>query len=81
VRKKRNTIKNARLVLAFANVSQSWHERTFLNVGGGGATGPLLRDGGVDKLHEDPTVGPRPKVWTRVQKWKKQCQRWRAEEA
>jgi len=25
----------------------------------------------------DPTVGPRPKVWTRGQKWK-WCRRWRA---
>jgi len=37
--------------------------------GGGGATRPLPRDGGVEKLHGDPTVGPRPKVWTKVQKW------------
>jgi len=34
--------------------------------GGGGATRPLPRDGGVE-LHGDPTVGPRPKVWTRGQ--------------
>jgi len=26
---------------------------------------------GVEELHGDPTVGPRPKVWTRGQKWKK----------
>jgi len=39
--------------------------------GTGGATRPLPRDGGVDKLHGDPTVGPRPKVWTRGQKQKK----------
>jgi len=38
---------------------------------GGGATRPLTRDGGVEELHGDPTVGPRPKVWTRGQKWKK----------
>jgi len=25
----------------------------------------LPRDGGVEELHGDPTVGPRPKVWTR----------------
>jgi len=23
------------------------------------------------ELHGDPTVGPRPKIWTRGQKWKK----------
>jgi len=37
---------------------------------GGGATRPLRRDGGVEELHGDPTVGPRPKVWTRGQKCK-----------
>jgi len=26
---------------------------------GGGATRPLPRDGGVEELHGDPTVGPR----------------------
>jgi len=34
--------------------------------GGGGATRPLPRDGGVEELHGDPTVGPCPKVWTEV---------------
>jgi len=34
---------------------------------GGGATRPLPSDGVVDKLHVDPTFGPRPKVWTRDQ--------------
>jgi len=24
----------------------------------------------VEELHGDPTVGPRPKVWTRGQKWR-----------
>jgi len=48
---------------------------------GGGATRPLPRDGGVEKLYGNLTVEPRPKVWTSGQKWKKQCQRWRAEEA
>jgi len=38
---------------------------------GGGAIRPLSKDGGVEKLHGDPTVGPRPKVRTRGQKWKK----------
>jgi len=28
------------------------------------ATRPLPRDGGVEEHHGDPTVGPRPKVWT-----------------
>jgi len=32
---------------------------------------PLPRDGSVEELHRDPTVGPHPKVWTRGQKWKK----------
>jgi len=39
--------------------------------GGGGATRPLPRDGGVEELQGDPKVGPHPKVWTRGQKWKK----------
>jgi len=39
--------------------------------GGGGATRPLPRDRGVEEFHGDPTIGPRPKVWTRGQKWKK----------
>jgi len=39
--------------------------------GGGGAIWPLPRDRSVKELHGDPTVGPRPKVWTRGQKWKK----------
>jgi len=34
--------------------------------GGGGGGG-----GGADEFCGDPTVGPRPKVWTRGQKWKK----------
>jgi len=33
-------------------------------VRGGSATRPLPRDEGAEKLHGDPTVGPRPKVWT-----------------
>jgi len=36
---------------------------------------------GREEFCGDPTVGPRSKVWTRGQKWKKRCQRWRAEEA
>jgi len=39
--------------------------------GGGDATRPFPRNGGVEELHGDLTVGPRPKVWTRGQKWKK----------
>jgi len=39
--------------------------------GGGGATRPFPRVGGTEEFHEDPTVGPRPKVWTRGLKWKK----------
>jgi len=48
---------------------------------GGGATRPLPRDGDIKELHRDPIVGPRPKVWTKGQKWKKRCRRWRAGEA
>jgi len=40
-------------------------------VGDGGATRPLPRDGDVEELHGDPTVGPCPKFWTRGQKWMK----------
>jgi len=43
---------------------------------GGDATQLLLRDGGAEELHEDPTVRQCPKVWTRGQKWKKCCRRW-----
>jgi len=32
-----------------------------LSFGGGGATRPLPRDGGVEELHGDPTVGPCPR--------------------
>jgi len=32
----------------------------------------------MEELHGNPTVGSRPKVWTRGQKWMKLCQRWRA---
>jgi len=44
--------------------------------GAEGATRPIPRDGGIEELHGDPTVGPRPKVWTRGQKRKKWCRRW-----
>jgi len=37
-----------------------WYQYT-----GGGATRSLPRDGGVEELHGDPTVGPHPKVWNR----------------
>jgi len=40
-------------------------------LGGGGATRPLPRNGGVggaEELHGGPTVWLRPKVWTRGQK-------------
>ena len=32
--------------------------------GGGGTTQPLPRNGGVEELRRDPTVGLHPKVWT-----------------
>jgi len=41
---------------------------------GCGATRPLPRDEGAEEFPGDPTVEPRPKVWTRGQKWKKWCQ-------
>jgi len=31
---------------------------------GDGATRPLPRNRGVEELHGDPTVGPRPKDWS-----------------
>jgi len=37
--------------------------------GVGGATRPFPRDGGAG----DPIAGPRSKVWTRGQRWKKYC--------
>jgi len=37
----------------------------------GGATRPLPTNVGTEELRGDPTVGPRPKVWTRDQRWKK----------
>ena len=42
-------------VLLFKNLRQS---------GGGGTTRPLPKDGGVEELRGDPTVGPHPKIWT-----------------
>jgi len=39
--------------------------------GGSGATRPLPRNRGLEELHGNPTVGPRPKVCTNGQKWKK----------
>jgi len=38
---------------------------------GSGTTRPLPKDRDVEEFHGDPTVGPRPKVWIRGQKWKK----------
>jgi len=35
----------------------------------------------VEELHGELIVGPRPKFWTKDQKWKRYCQRWRAGEA
>jgi len=46
-----------------------WQQQAVLLLGG--ATRPLPRDESVEELHGDPTVGPRPKVWMRGQKWKK----------
>jgi len=44
--------------------------------GGCGATRPLPRDGGVEELHRDPTVGPRPKIWTRGQNQRLAASTW-----
>jgi len=65
-----------------SNIGDYYHRASIHCIGGGGdgATRPLPRDGGAEELHEDPTVGPRPKIWTRGQKWKKWCRRWRAGE-
>jgi len=50
---------------------QSYGKEEGLWSNSGGATRPLMRDGGVEELHGDSTVGPCPKVWTKGQKWKK----------
>jgi len=47
-------------------LGESLHCLKFLKFGGG-ATRPLPKDEGAEKLHRDSTVGPRPKVWTRGQ--------------
>jgi len=39
--------------------------------GGGGATRPLPRDGGMKELYGDPTARPTFEDWTTGQKWKK----------
>jgi len=36
----------------------------YIIASGGGAIRPFPKDGGVEELHGDLTVGPRPKVWT-----------------
>jgi len=46
-------------------------KKSFIIFGDDGATRPLPRGGGEEEFQGDPTVGPRPKVWTRGQKWKK----------
>jgi len=40
---------------------------------GGGATWTLPSNGDAKELRQDPTVGLRPKVWTRDQRWNKYC--------
>jgi len=51
-------------------VPDDWGRPAGRTPGGGGATRPLLRDGGAKELHGDPTIGPRPNVWTRGQNGK-----------
>jgi len=41
----------------------------------GGAIRPLPRDGAAEEFHRHLTVGPRPKFWTRDQKWKNLVQK------
>jgi len=53
----------------------------WIRVGDGAVIWPLSRDGGAEELRGDPTVGPRPKVWTKDQRWKMLCQKWPAGEA
>jgi len=55
----------------------TFHNYANVNSNIGGATRPLMENGDAEKLHGDVTVGPHPEVWTRGQKWKKLCQRWR----
>jgi len=52
---------------------------------GGGDTRPLPRDKGVEELHGDPTVGPRPKVWLdqrlKIEEIVPKMARWRGSDA
>jgi len=48
---------------------------------GVGATPPLPKDRGAEEFRIDPTVGPRPKVWTRDHKREEVVPKWRAEVA
>ena len=43
--------------------------------GGDGTTRPLPRDGGVEELRGDPTIGPHSKVWTTCQEQRERSQR------
>jgi len=40
-----------------------------------GATRPLPRDGGAEELHGSPTVGPCPKVWSKMEAAPKMARR------
>jgi len=42
---------------------------SILSSGGGSAVRYLPKNVGEEEFRGDPTVGPRPKVWTRDQKW------------
>jgi len=43
---------------------------TMIKFDGECAIRPLPMDGDAEELYGDLTIGPRPKVWTRGQKWK-----------
>jgi len=57
--------------MLLANIIETWSW----------CTRPLSRDEDMEELHRDPTVGPRPKVWTRGQILYGNSSGWRAGEA
>jgi len=63
------TVRLPRVVISYCQCTMC--RQQLLSVYRDGATRPLPRDGGVEELYGDPTIGPRPKFWTRGQKWKK----------
>ena len=55
---------SSRLIQPIYDKGTKFHSNFVPGGGGGGTTRPLPRDGGVEELRGDPTVGPHPKVWT-----------------